>query len=156
MVIKAIQGVARPRSGPLRFGNWEVQERWAEQTTTRSTAPSIPSLVPVRERRSCACTRPTPMRPRRNARHGGTELPTAYRALSRLPGHPNIVGVRDFFETDEGDRYVLVAEDVSGQALRVHLERPALALTLDQKYRIARELLAPWPTPMATEWSIAI
>src|SRR3984957_12174036 len=27
MVIKALQGVAKPRSGPLRFNSWEVDER---------------------------------------------------------------------------------------------------------------------------------
>lgn len=142
MVIKSIQGVARPRSGPLRFGNWEVQERLGgtddyteyRAFNTYAGARSGTALLrvyqadpyaPVEERAA-----------RRNL------IATAYRALSLLPGHPNIVGARDFFETDEGDRYVLVTEDVSGQALRVHLERPALALTLDQKYRIARELLA--------------
>jgi serine/threonine protein kinase len=68
-------------------------------------------------------------------------ISTAYRALSLLPGHPGIVGVRDFLETEGGDQYVLVTEDVPGQALRVYLEKPALALTFDQKTRIAIDLL---------------
>ena len=27
MVLKALQGVAKPRSGPVRFHNWEVVEK---------------------------------------------------------------------------------------------------------------------------------
>jgi serine/threonine protein kinase len=59
-----------------------------------------------------------------------------------MPGHPSIVGVRDFFASEAEDKYYLVTEDVPGQALRVHIEKPALALTLDQKMRIARDLLS--------------
>jgi serine/threonine protein kinase len=141
MVIKAIQGVARPRSGPLRFGNWEVQERlggtddYTEYRAFNTFAGARAGTALLRVYQA------DPYAPAEERAARRNRIATAYRALSRLPGHPNIVGVRDFFETDEGDRYVLVAEDVSGQALRVHLERPALALTLDQKYRIARELL---------------
>lgn len=142
MVVKAIQGVARPRSGPLRFGNWEVQERlggtddYTEYRAFNTFAGARSGTALIRVYQADPYAPVEERAARRNL------IATAYRALSRLPGHPNIVGARDFFETDEGDRYVLVTEDVSGQALRVHLERPALALTLDQKYRIARELLA--------------
>ena len=141
MVIKGIQGVARPRSGPLRFGNWEVQERLGgtdDYTEYRAFNTFVGARAGTALLRVYQAD-PYAAAEERTARRN--RIATAYRALSRLPGHPNIVGVRDFFETDEGDRYVLVAEDVSGQALRVHMERPALALTLDQKYRIARELL---------------
>ena len=62
-------------------------------------------------------------------------------ALNHMPGHPGIIGVRDFFATEAEDRYVLVTEDVSGQALRLHIDKPNLALTLDQKFHVAAELL---------------
>jgi serine/threonine protein kinase len=68
-------------------------------------------------------------------------IANAFYALNRLPGHPCIAGAKGFFATEGGDRYVLVTEDVSGQALRLHIDKPALALTLDQKLRMARELL---------------
>ena len=41
-----------------------------------------------------------------------------------MPGHPSIVGVRDFFATEAEDQYVLVTEDVPGQALRLHIDKP--------------------------------
>ncbi len=141
MVIKAIQGVAKPRSGPLRFGNWEMQERLGG-TDDYTEYRAFNTFVGARA--GAALLRvyqADPYAPAEDRDLRRNRIATAYRALSRLPGHPNIVGARDFFSTEEGDRYVLVTEDVSGQALRVHLERPALALTLDQKYRIARELL---------------
>jgi serine/threonine protein kinase len=58
-----------------------------------------------------------------------------------MPGHPSIIGVRDFFATEGEDKYILVTEDVPGKALRVHIEKPALTLTFDQKARIASDLL---------------
>jgi serine/threonine protein kinase len=141
MVIRAIQGVARPRSGPLRFGNWEVQERlggtddYIEYRVFNVYAGARAGAALLRAYKA------DPYAPAEERAARKNLIATAYRALNHLPGHPNIVGVRDFFETEEGDRFILVTEDVSGQALRSHMERPALALTFDQKYRIARELL---------------
>ena len=68
-------------------------------------------------------------------------ISNAYKPLSRLPSHPAVQAARDFFPTEEEDRYILVVEDTSGQALRLHIEKPSLALTFDQKLRIARDLL---------------
>ena len=70
-----------------------------------------------------------------------TRIANAYNALNHMPGHPGIVGVRDFFATENEDRYVLVTEDVPGQALRLHTDKPNFALTLDQKLHVASELL---------------
>ena len=58
-----------------------------------------------------------------------------------MSGHPGIVAVREFFASEGEDKYFLVTEDVPGQALRLHIEKPALALTLDQKLSIAGDLL---------------
>jgi len=69
-------------------------------------------------------------------------IANAYQALSRLPAHPGIIGAKDFFPTEAADRFVLAIEDVPGQALRLHLSRPNLALTFDQKLSVARGILA--------------
>jgi len=68
-------------------------------------------------------------------------IANAYTALSRLPTHPAIPAAHGFFLTEDEDRYVLVVDDTPGQALRLHIEKPALALTFDQKLGIARDLL---------------
>ena len=70
-----------------------------------------------------------------------SRISNAYAALSRMPGHPGIVGARDFFPTDAEDRWILVTEDVPGQALRLHIDKPNLALTLDQKLHVVGDLL---------------
>ena len=51
----------------------------------------------------------------------------------------NIVAARDFFPTDDDKSFILILDDAPGQALTVHMTRPHLALTLDQKWRL-------WPS----------
>ena len=59
-----------------------------------------------------------------------------------MPGHPNILTVREFFPNEAEDRFVLVTEDVPGHALRQHVAKSSLALTFDQKIAIVRDVLA--------------
>ncbi|WP_440950710.1 methylation-associated defense system protein kinase MAD6 [Methanosphaerula subterraneus] len=65
----------------------------------------------------------------------------AYKALSNLPAHPNIIGVRDIFSVDEDSKYVLVLEDVRGISLKERESDLARPITLDKKIGIATELL---------------
>ena len=67
-------------------------------------------------------------------------MPT--RHSSRLPAHPAIPAARDFFPTERDDAYVLVLNDAPGSSLRVHLTKPGLQLTMDQKLRVASDLLS--------------
>lgn len=52
------------------------------------------------------------------------------------------MAARDFFPTDDDKSFILILDDAPGQALTVHMARPQLALTLDQKWRVAKDLLA--------------
>lgn len=140
IVLKAIQGVAKARSGPLRFGDWEVTEKlggtdsYVEYRAFNVFAgPRTTALV--RAYQADAYKSPEEREQQRLL------ISNAYRALSSMPGHPTIVGVRGFFASEGEDRYFLVTEDVPGQALRVHIEKPTLALTFDQKTKIAGDLL---------------
>lgn len=65
-----------------------------------------------------------------------------FRTLSQMPAHPNIITVRDFFQNEDGDGFVLVTDDISGAALRQHIERPEMALTFDQKVRVMKDVLS--------------
>ena len=142
MVVKALQGVARPKSGPLRFGNWEVTERlgatnqYIEYRAVNGFAGPRAGTVLLRAYQA------DPYLPETEREAQRTRISNAYAALSRMPGHPGIVGARDFFPTESEDRYILVTEDVPGQALRLHIDRPNLALTIDQKLRVARDLFS--------------
>jgi serine/threonine protein kinase len=140
IILKALQGVAKPRSGPLRFGNWQVTEKLGG-TDAYVEYRAFNAFV---GQRSSVLVRAYQADPYSSAEEREKQrllISNAYRALSSMPGHPSIVGVRDFFPSEAEDKYYLVTEDVPGQALRVHIEKPTLALTLDQKMRIARDLL---------------
>ncbi len=69
-------------------------------------------------------------------------IANAYGALTKLPPHPCIPAARDFFATEREDGYVLVLNDAPGNSLRVHIAKPKLQLTMDQKVRVAEDLLA--------------
>lgn len=141
IVLKAIQGVAKARSGPVRFGNWQVTERlggtdsYVEYRAFNTYAgPKTTALVRAYQA--------DPYKPPEDRDKQRLLISNAYRALSSMPGHPSIVAVRDFFPSEAEDKYFLVTEDIPGQALRLHIEKPTLALTFDQKIRIADDLLS--------------
>lgn len=142
IILKALQGVARKRTGPLCFRNWEVAERlggtdvYTEYRAFNAVVGASSGRVRLRVYRADPYL-PTDEREAQRKRIGN-----AYEALSRMPVHPNILGARDFFATDEEDGYVLVTDDLPGQALRMHLDKSELSLTLDQKRRVARGLLS--------------
>jgi len=70
-------------------------------------------------------------------------ISNAFRSLANLPGHPNVLSVREFFDDEDARNwFALVTEDVAGQALRQHIKKSGLALTYDQKIAIIRDVLA--------------
>jgi serine/threonine protein kinase len=139
MVLKALQGVAKARSGPVRFGNWEVIEKLGG-TDAYVEYRAFNVFAGQRSSALMRAYQADPYKPAEERQAQRRLISNAYRALNSMPGHPSVVGVRDFFATEGEDRYILVTEDVPGQALRVHIEKPALALTFDQKTRIAADL----------------
>lgn len=140
IIIKALQGVAKARSGPQRFGNWQVLEKLGG-TDTYVEYRAFNSIVGQRATALVRAYHADPYKPPEEREKQKLLISTAYRALSSMAGHPGIVGVREFFTSEGEDKYFLVTEDVPGQALRLHIEKPALALTLDQKTTIAADLL---------------
>lgn len=61
---------------------------------------------------------------------------TTFSALRQIK-HPNIQGVSEFFETENGDRFVLVLEDIEGRSL--YQASPLLSIT--QKFDILNQVL---------------
>lgn len=142
MVRSALIGVAHKRSGPLVLGDWEVVERlggngtFNEYRAINTFAGKRGGTALLRVYQADPYLTDPADRERERAR-----IANAFFALNKLPGHPFIAGVKSFYATEGEDRYVLVTDDVSGQALRLHIDKPALALTLDQKLRVGGELL---------------
>jgi serine/threonine protein kinase len=143
-VEKAIVGRAKPRSAPPCYGNWQVEEKLggtdryteyrAKHTllgarrggTARLRIYQVDAYLPDAERQ------------------GQVKLiSNSFRSLANLPGHPNILLVREFFD-DEDTRcwFALVTDDVPGQALRQYIKKSGLALTYDQKIAVVRDVLA--------------
>ena len=141
IVRSLIQGKAKKRTEPLQFGNWIVTERlgstdhYTEYRARNAFAGARTGSVLLRVYQA------DPYLPEADRVAQGSRIANAYQALSRLPAHTGIVGAKDFFPTEAADRFVLAIEDVPGQALRLHLSRPNLALTFDQKLSVARGIL---------------
>lgn len=142
MVRSALVGVAHKRTGPMVLGDWEIVERlgaseiFTEYRAINTYAGKRAGTALLRVYQTDPYLTDSEERERQRAL-----VANAFSSLNRLPGHPLIAGAKGFFATEGKDRYVLVTEDVPGQALRLHIDKPALALTLDQKLRVARELL---------------
>ena len=138
LILHALK-VVKPASAVLRFGHWEVKDKLgAAQTYTEFRAENAFAGGTARLRVYQA----DPYLPEAERQAQTNRIANAYRALSKLPLHPNIVAARDFFPTDDDKSFILILDDAPGQALTVHMARPQFALTLDQKWRVAKDLLA--------------
>ena len=141
-VQRAIVGRANPRSAPPCYGNWQVEEKLGG--TDRYTEHRARHTMLGAKRGGSARLRVYPVDPylpeaeRRGERR---RIENAFRAVAALPGHPNILTVREFFPTEAEDRLVLVTADMAGHALRQHITKSALALTFDQKIAVVRDVL---------------
>jgi serine/threonine protein kinase len=142
IVQQVIQGKSRARTGPARFGNWIIDENlggtdhYTEHRAHNYFTGYGAGTVLLRIYKA------DPYRPENERKAEEHLIANAYLALGRLPSHPGIVAAKDFFATEEQDRYVLVIEDAAGQALRLYMQRPQMALTFDQKVEVARDILA--------------
>lgn len=135
----ALNVVSKPAPAILKFGHWEVRDKLGSaEAYTEYRAENAFAGGTARLRVYQA----DPYQPENIRNAQINRIQNAYRALSRLPLHPNIVAARDFFPNDDDKLFILILDDASGQALTVHLARPQLALTLDQKWRVAKDLLA--------------
>lgn len=138
LILHALR-VVKPASAVQRFGHWEVKEKLgAAQAYTEFRAENAFAGGAARLRVYHA----DPYQPEELRKAEANRIANAYQALSKLPLHPNIIAARDFFPTDDDKSFVLVLDDAPGQALTVHMAQPQLALTLDQKWRVAKDLLA--------------
>ncbi len=143
VVEQAVVGRAKPKSAPPCYGNWQVEEklggtdRYTEYRarhtllgarrggTARLRLYQVDAYVPTERQRQVKL------------------ISNAYRSLAGLPGHPNILSVREFFDDEDAKNWVaLVTGDVAGQALRQHIKKSSLALTYDQKLAVIRDVLA--------------
>jgi serine/threonine protein kinase len=140
-VRKLIQGTARPRDAKQQFGNWVVTERltqtdvYTDYRAENAFAKKAGGTALLRVFQADPYIDAAAQKKQRD------RIANAYIALTQMPPHPGIVGARDFFATDGEDRYVLVMEDPRGRTLGLQLRKPSEVLTLEQKFRIAGDIL---------------
>jgi serine/threonine protein kinase len=141
-ILATLTGKARPQQGlPLLGRSWQCEERltandFYTEYRARNAYATSPERVIVRVYRA------DPYLPSGERALQRERIANAYTALSRLSAHPAIPAARDFFPTERDDAYVLVLNDAPGSSLRVHLTKPGLQLTMDQKLRVASDLLS--------------
>lgn len=143
VVEKTITGKAKPRNAPPCYGNWQVEEKLGGND--RYTEYRAKHTLLGARRGGTARLRVyhvDPYLPEEERKRARARIGNAFRAVASLPGHPNILTVREFFPTEAEDRLVLVTEDVPGHALRQHIRKGSLALTYDQKIGVIRDVLA--------------
>lgn len=141
-ILSTLTGKARPQQGlPLLGRSWQCEERltandFYTEYRARNAYASSPERVIVRVYRADPYLPPDERALQRE------RIANAYTALSRLAAHPAIPAARDFFPTERDDAYVLVLNDAPGSSLRLRLTKPGLYLTMDQKLRVASDLLS--------------
>ncbi|WP_239395157.1 serine/threonine protein kinase [Frankia sp. CiP3] len=144
-VLDALNHGVRKPTKPPQFGNWEVVERLgghsaepgedvAEYRARNASAPSAGTVL-------LRVYQADPFLAEAERAAQRLAIANAYDAVSRMPPHPCIVGCRDFFPVEDESRYVLVLEDLAGQALTVHLSDPRQALGADARGRVITDLL---------------
>ena len=129
-----------PPARSLQFGSWLVDDHLGsgpdfEEYRAHNELASGGRSARLRVYRLDSYL-PTEERTRQRA-----QLMNGFQMLERLPPNPAVLPAREFFETPDSDAFVLVTEDPAGRALTLHLRRPDLPLTFDQKVRVAKDLL---------------
>jgi serine/threonine protein kinase len=136
---RALQGRARPKSAPPRYRDWQVEEelgrtdRYIEYRARHLLMGTSGWTARLRVYR---------VDPYQNATDRETEkklISNAFKSIYQVPKHPNILSVQEFFEAEDGDCFVLVTEDIPGQALRQHITRQTTSL--EQKFSWIEQVL---------------
>jgi serine/threonine protein kinase len=139
-IVTEIVGIVEARTGPLRFGHWEVIESLGETEEVseyRARNADVPGTSSVLLRVYHA----DPYQPADVRAAARVALANAYNMLLRLPSDSCIVACRDFFPNEDESQYILVLEDVLAGALLLHLTDPQLALSMDAKLRVIRDMV---------------
>lgn len=119
-ILDALNQSVRRSTAPPRFGNWEVEEQLggdAKVTEYRAFNATLPGSETVLLRVYQA----DPLADQEARAAERQRIANAYQSLARIPPHPCVVRSRDFFAIDDESRFVLVLDDVHGEALHLRL-----------------------------------
>ncbi|UBU13204.1 methylation-associated defense system protein kinase MAD6 [Nonomuraea gerenzanensis] len=123
-ILDALNQTVRRSTAPPRYGNWEVEEQLggdAKVTEYRAFNSTLPGSETVLLRVYQA----DPLADQQARAAERQRIANAYQTLARIPPHPCVVRSRDFFAIDDESRFVLVLDDVHGEALHLALGKGA-------------------------------
>ena len=119
---QAILGKAKPPSTPLRYRDWQVEEKLGgNEQYTEYLAKRIGQLDNGLKAR-LRVYQVDPYQDQSSRQEQLKMIMRAYEAVYNLR-HPGILTIREYFETDDGDRAVLVIEDLPSQSLRQYINQ---------------------------------
>ncbi|MEM8502399.1 MAG: protein kinase [Cyanobacteria bacterium P01_D01_bin.1] len=146
LIIKLLQAEGKPIDGPRKFGNWTeieqlegIEDVFTDYRVYNTFAGPKSGTAFLR---AYAAKEYPYLTDQAEKERQSALIKNAYLALNKLPIHPNILGVKDFFANELEDTFFLVTFDPAGSALTVHLAEQEKALTYDQKVKIAQDLLS--------------
>ena len=138
---KAITGRPKPRSDVPVFRDWRVEERLGG-TDRYTEYRARHDLLGESDMARLRVYEVDPYQDEAARKEERNRIINARRVVADMPVHPNVLAVTEVFVTDDEDKVVLVTEDLRGQALRLHMAKASLALTLDQKLQVMRDVLS--------------
>lgn len=139
VIENAIRGKSRPISAPKQYRDWILEQKLGSGDRFEEYRARHCYLNDSFGRLRIYQAEPYP--------DPDTPDPEKKRILStfvalRQIKHPNIISVSEFFETQDGDRFILVLDDIQGQTLRQYLRTPSLTLSLKQKLDVMSQVLS--------------
>lgn len=137
-----ISGKAKPKTAPLTFGNWQVEEklggndRYTEYRAKNVLTGKSGGLSRLRVYQA------DPYQDKAARDEEFRKISNAYTAVDHMPSHANILKVKELISDEDKGAVILVTEDIPGQSLRMHINKTSQALTFDQKLAIMRDVLS--------------
>lgn len=134
VVKKVIQGKTQPKSAPQYYRDWLLEQRlggsdhFEEYRTKHKDIPALYSRLRVYQAEAYADLDSPDLEKER--------IRSTFRTLRQIK-HPNIQGVSEFFETEDGDRFILVLDEIEGRSLRQAVNW----LSTNQKFYILNQVL---------------
>jgi len=131
-VRKVIQGRTQPKSAPQYYRDWILEQKLSGNDRFEEYRAKHKDILALYSR--LRVYQSEPYTDLDNPDLEKDRIRSTFRSLRQIK-HPNIQGVSEFFETENGDRFVLVLDEVAGQPIG----RTSLSTT--QKFDILNQVL---------------
>ena len=131
----AIRGKTQPKSKPIIYRDWQLEQKLSsgDRFEEYRARHSLISTRTARLKIYLAEPYPDPENPDPDKKR----ILTTFASLSQIDDHPNIQKIRDFFETEDKDRFILVLDEIEGRPLSQAIR----LLSTNQKFDILNQVL---------------